>query len=83
MADLNQKTTVLEVTFRRRQRAQPLLNRLMKAGLSSATVLRGRVTDSDAWFQLELRGTAPALDAAVRGDQSGGIGLARRTPKLA
>jgi hypothetical protein len=83
MAGLNQKTAVLEVKFPRRQPAQPFLKLLLEAGLSSATVLRGRVTASDAWFQVELRGTAPAVDAAVRGHQSRRIGLTRYSAKLA
>lgn len=73
MAELNQKTVVLEVTFAKRQPAQPILNRLMEAGLSSAAVLRGRVTALDAWFRLELRGTIPVVDAAVRRHRSGSI----------
>lgn len=83
MATLDQKTVVLEVTFTKRQAAQPILNRLMEAGLRSATVLRGRVTASDAWFQLELQGTVSAIDSAVQGHEGDALCFPRFSPMLA
>ncbi len=83
MAGSGEKTVVLEVTFAKRQPAQPILNRLVKAGLSSATVLRGRVTPSDAWFQVELKGSIPVLDAVVREHQNDGLCFTRYSPILA
>jgi len=65
MANSNQKTVVLEVAFANQQAVQPILNRLLKTGLSSAIVLRGRVTPTDAWFQLELQGSMGAMDAVM------------------
>ena len=79
----NEKTVVLEVAFSKRQPAQPILNRLLETGLSSATVLRGRVTSSDAWFQLELRGSIRAVEAAVQGHQQDELGFTRFAPRLA
>jgi len=83
MANFDQRTVVLEVTFAKRQPAQPILNRLMEAGLHSATVLRGRVTSSDAWFQLELQGTPSAIDTAVSGHEGDALCFPRFTPMLA
>lgn len=79
----DEKTVVLEVVFSKRQPAQPILNRLMKNGLRSATVLRGRVTPSNAWYQLELRGSVRAVEAAVEGQQQDGLRSARFSPDIA
>ena len=83
MAYSDQKTVVLEVAFAKQQAAQPILDRLLKAGLSSAIVLRGRVTPSDAWFELELKGSTRTVDAVLYENQEEFLSSTRFSPKRA
>jgi hypothetical protein len=78
-----EKTVVLEVTFSKHQPAQPLIDRLLEDGLHSVTVLRGRVTDCDSWYQLEIQGRVPVVDAAVESHRDDGICFTRFVPALA
>lgn len=83
MTHPTRQTVVLEVTFSKRQAAQPILDRLLESGLRAATVLRGRVTASDAWYELELEGSIPAVEAAVRRNRGEGISFKRFSSTLA
>jgi len=82
MIPTNEKTVVLEVTCSKRRPAQLLINRLLESGLRSATLLRGRVTASRAWFRLELHGTILAMNAALRRNRRDGFRLARSASPL-
>jgi hypothetical protein len=75
MGQPDQKILIVDVTLPNRQPAQPILDGLLKGGLTAATVVRGRVTTSEAWFRLELKGSVRALDAALRGRRANGFRL--------
>lgn len=57
----------LKLNFEKAQPAQPILDRLLHRGLESAILLRGRMTDHDAWYEVEIAGPRRAVDEAVRG----------------
>jgi hypothetical protein len=78
-----EKTVVLEVAFSKHQPAQPIIDRLLEDGLHSVTVLRGRVTEYDSWYQLEIQGSVPVVDATVESHRDDGICFTRFVPAFA
>jgi hypothetical protein len=77
MISATEQTVLLDVTCPTVQPAQTLISRLLRSGLSSVTLLRGRVTSSEARFRVELKGTIRSIKAALQQNQRDGIRLAR------
>ena len=65
MNKMKQETAILRMTFLEYQPAQPILERLLKSGLSSATMHRGRMTEREAWYEFEITGSPQAIEAAL------------------
>jgi hypothetical protein len=65
----NLKTAVLKVQYAGFQPVQPVLDRLLKTGLQTATIVRGRMTARGAWYEVSVTGTPAALECALHGDR--------------
>jgi len=79
----NTVTATLNVEYPSFQSVQPLIDRLMDAGLRSATLVRGRVTARSAWYELRITGSADAVAFALRGGHKGADRLSRLVPSVA
>jgi hypothetical protein len=65
----NLKTAVLKVQYAGFQPVQPVLDRLLETGLQTATIVRGRMTASGAWYEVSVTGTPEAVQVALTGDR--------------
>ena len=62
----NEKRVVLEMSFTPKALYQPVLESIRRNPRLSLDRLRARVTDADAWFELELSGESAAIDDFLR-----------------
>jgi hypothetical protein len=71
-----ERTMTLEFYFRpSRYPGRPLLEGLEETSLSM-TLLRGRLTERDAWLKLQVTGTNRAIEAFIRKNENGRLCVA-------
>jgi hypothetical protein len=76
-------SAILKVRFNSYHPADSLLNELLESGLQSATLLRGRMTPSDAWYEVEITGTPELVAATLPGGHRGADRFSRLVHSVA
>jgi len=76
-------TATLNVEYRGFQSVQPVIDRLLDAGLRSATLVRGRVTAQSAWYELQITGSPDIVAFALRGGHKGADRFSRLVTSVA
>lgn len=61
-----EKRVVVEMSFAPKALYQPVLESIRRNPKLSMDRLRARVSDTDAWFEMELTGDADAIDDFLR-----------------
>ncbi len=71
MKNEGRKVARLMLTYDEPHPAQEILDSLHHEGVESALIVRGRMTDHDAWYELEITGTRRAVENALLVSRSG------------
>jgi hypothetical protein len=61
-----QKSIHVALNFPDRALAKPAIERLSRGSTLSVNILRGRITEHEAWFELELAGRVDEVDELIR-----------------
>ena len=73
MGNERRKVVHLEVYFADRSLSKPAILELSRDSSISVNILRGRLTETSAWFELELSGSPSRVDAVVRQGRNWGV----------
>ena len=71
MKNERRKTARLMLAYDEPHPAQEIIDNLYHEGVESALLVRGRMTDHDAWYELEIAGTRRAVENALLVSRSG------------
>lgn len=73
----------IEVSFPDRALAKPILREISENRDLSVNILRGRMTENDAWFEVEIRGKPAKLQELLRLTEIWGVAVQRAEADVA